>query len=206
MSKPIKNLIVDTYKKKFDGLSGAVVIDVRGIKSNENNNLRADLAKDGIKVTVIKNSLAKSAFNKTVMEGSDPTVAAIASSAAAEYYGAEILKREIEDNRENYTRFFLLARKAPKLPAKSAGEMKTSIAFITKNSPGSLFRCMSALALRDLSLTKIESRPLKGRPWEYMFYVDFLGSPEDPRWRYAMNQLEEMTEQLAVLGCYPQAT
>jgi len=143
---------------------------------------------------------------KTVMEGSDLTLAAIASSAAAEYYGAEILKREIEDNRENYTRFFLLARKAPKQPAKTAGEMKTSIAFITKNSPGSLFRCMSALALRDLSLTKIESRPLKGRPWEYMFYVDFLGSPEDPRWRYAMNQLEEMTEQLAVLGCYPQAT
>jgi prephenate dehydratase len=143
---------------------------------------------------------------KTVMEGSDRTVAAIASSAAAEYYGAEILKSEIEDNRENFTRFFLLSRTAPKRREKTDGETKTSIAFTTRNSPGALFRCMSALALRDLNLTKIESRPLKGRPWEYMFYVDFLGAPEDPRWRCAMNQLEEMTEQLAVLGCYPQAT
>lgn len=142
---------------------------------------------------------------KTVMEGSDSTVAAIASSAAAEFYGGKILRKEIEDNSENFTRFFLLSRIAPKRAPKAAGEMKTSIAFTTKNSSGALFRCMSALALRDLNLTKIESRPLRGRPWEYMFYVDFLGSPEDPRWRYAMNQLEEMTEQLSVLGCYPQA-
>ena len=142
---------------------------------------------------------------KTVMEGRDATVAAIASSTAAEFYGAKILRREIEDNRENYTRFFLLSRKAPKTPPRDEGDIKTSVAFVTKNSPGSLFKCMSALALRDLSLTKIESRPLKGRPWEYMFYVDFLGAPDDPRWRHAMTQLEEMTEQLHVLGCYPQA-
>ncbi len=142
---------------------------------------------------------------KTVMEGDDPTLAAIASSTAAAFYGAKILRKEIEDNRENYTRFFLLSRKAPKSPPRDKGEIKTSVAFITKNSPGSLFKCLSALALRDLSLTKIESRPLKGRPWEYMFYVDFLGSSEDPRWRHAMAQLEEMTEQLHLLGCYPQA-
>lgn len=142
---------------------------------------------------------------KTVMEGDDAAVAAIASTAAAEFYGAKILKREIEDDRENYTRFFLLSRTAPKHPPKDQGEIKTSIAFTTKNESGALYRCISALALRNLNLTKIESRPLRGRPWEYMFYVDFLGSPDDPRWRYAMNQLEEMTEQLSVLGCYPQA-
>ncbi len=142
---------------------------------------------------------------KTIMEGDDPTLAAIASSTAAEFYGAKILRKEIEDNPENYTRFFLLSRTAPKPPPREKGEIKTSVAFVTRNSPGSLFRCMSALALRDLSLTKIESRPLKGRPWEYMFYVDFLGAPDDPRWRHAMAQLEEMTEQLFVLGCYPQA-
>lgn len=142
---------------------------------------------------------------KTVMEGDDPTVASIASAAAAEFYGGKILRKSIEDDRENYTRFFLLARKAPKQPTKDRGAIKTSIAFTTKNTSGALFRCMSALALRDMDLTKIESRPLRGRPWEYMFYVDFLGSPEDPRWRGAMNQLEEMTEHLSVLGCYPQA-
>lgn len=85
MSKPIKNLIVDSYKTKFDGLTGAVVIDVRGIKSNENNNLRADLAKDGIKVTVVKNSLAKSAFNKTIMEG----INAVLDGPTALVYGGE---------------------------------------------------------------------------------------------------------------------
>lgn len=85
MSKPIKNLIVDTYKKKFDGLSGAVVIDVRGIKSNENNVLRADLAKDDIKITVIKNNLAKSAFNATIMEGISSTL----EGASALVYGGE---------------------------------------------------------------------------------------------------------------------
>lgn len=143
---------------------------------------------------------------KTVMEGTDTTVAAIASSAAAEFYGGKILRKGIEDDRENYTRFFLLTRKAPKQPAVSPSLMKTTIAFTTKNSSGALFRCISALALRDLDLTKIESRPLRGRPWEYMFYVDFLGSPEDTAWQGAMSQLHEMTEHLSVLGCYPQAT
>ncbi len=85
MSKPIKNLIVDTYKKKFDGLTGAVVIDVRGVTSNDNNNLRAHLAKDGVKITVIKNSLAKSAFNKTVMEG----INGILDGSNALVYGGE---------------------------------------------------------------------------------------------------------------------
>ena len=85
MSKPIKNLIVDTYKNKFDGLTGAVVIDVRGIKSNQNNNLRADLAKDGIKVTVVKNSLARNAFNKTIMEG----INSVLDGSNALVYGGE---------------------------------------------------------------------------------------------------------------------
>ena len=64
---------------------------------------------------------------------------------------------------------------------------------------------MSAFALRDVNLLKIESRPLRGRPWEYLFYVDFIGSPEEERGRNAMAHLSEMTELLAVLGCYPQA-
>jgi prephenate dehydratase len=64
---------------------------------------------------------------------------------------------------------------------------------------------MSAFALRDVSLTKIESRPLKGRPWEYLFYLDFLGSPEEANCRNAMSHLREMVEMMAVLGCYPQA-
>ena len=83
--------------------------------------------------------------------------------------------------------------------------MKTSIAFSVRNEPGALFKSMSAFALRDISLAKIESRPMKGRPWEYLFYLDFLGSPDEPHCRNAMNHLAEMTELLAVLGCYHEA-
>lgn len=145
---------------------------------------------------------------KTIMEGSDPTVGAIASRAAAGLYGAKILVGEIEDDRENFTRFFLLAREVDDLPDRigdSAQPWKTSVAFIVRNQPGSLFRTLAALALRDLSLNKIESRPLKGRPWEYLFYVDFEGSPDEPRYRNAMAHLEETTETLSLLGCYRRA-
>jgi len=83
MSKPIKNLIVETYKQKFEGLTGAVVLDVRGVPSNANNGLRADLAKDGIRITVVKNSLAKSAFAKTLMEG----IGGILEGPSAMVYG-----------------------------------------------------------------------------------------------------------------------
>ncbi len=142
---------------------------------------------------------------KTVMEGDDPTIAAIASSAAAEHYGGKILRAAIEDNHENFTRFFLLTREAAEAPPQAGALLKTSIAFITKNEAGALFKCIAAFALRDITLTKIESRPLKGRPWEYMFYLDFLGDLRDRRSRNAMNHLAEMTELLATLGCYPSA-
>jgi prephenate dehydratase len=142
---------------------------------------------------------------KQVMEQGDVTTAAIASRAAAEYYGAKILKRSIEDDRENYTRFFLLTPKVRRQRSKPEGRPKTSIVFVTRNEPGALFRCLAAFSLRDINLMKIESRPLRGRPWEYLFYLDFLGDPEETRVRNAMSHLGEMTELLAVLGSYPEA-
>lgn len=141
---------------------------------------------------------------KTVMEGSDDTLGAVASSAAAVYYGGKILEASIEDDPENYTRFFLLGPHGAK-EAASGGPRKTSIVFVTKNIPGALFKCLSAFALRDISLTKIESRPLKGRPFEYLFYVDVLASPNETNCANAMRHLKEMTEFLAVLGTYAPA-
>ena len=142
---------------------------------------------------------------RRIMEEDDPTIAAIASKGAAKYYGAKILKRSIEDDRHNYTRFFLLKKKAPKRPAKKGVPLKTSIVFSTPNKPGTLFRCMSAFALRDINMEKIESRPFRGRPFEYLFYLDFLGSPDDPSCRNALSHLGEMAEFVATLGCYPRA-
>lgn len=141
---------------------------------------------------------------KTVMDGGDPSLAAVASEAAARYYGGKILEASIEDDPENYTRFFLLGD-----AGASGGEPerpdKTSLVFVTRNIPGALYKCMSAFALRDISLTKIESRPLKGRPYEYRFYVDILGVPSELNCANALRHLEEMTEFLAVLGSYKSA-
>ena len=143
---------------------------------------------------------------KTVMESDDATTAAIASRAAAELYGGRILRSSIEDNSENYTRFFLLAKQAPETPPEGATPLKTSIVFATGHAPGALFKCMAAFALRDVNLTKIESRPLRGRPWEYLFYLDFEGSPTEERCANALRHLEETTESLTVLGSYRRAS
>ncbi len=140
---------------------------------------------------------------KMVMEQRAPAAAAIASSVAAGIYGGTILKRSIEDDRRNFTRFFLLYP-SKKLPAPRPGKAwKTSLVFTTRNSPGALFRGLAAFALRDLNLTKIESRPLHGKPWEYLFYVDFLGRESEPRVKNALRHLGEIADFLRVLGSYP---
>src|SRR5205823_5260070 len=94
--------------------------------------------------------------------------AGIAGKSCAKIYGGRILAKNIGDNRENYTRFFLLGPRSMAL--RNPQGVKTSIVFATKNVPGALFRCISVFALRDINLTKIESRPMVGRPWEYLFY------------------------------------
>jgi prephenate dehydratase len=140
---------------------------------------------------------------KMIVEEKLDDAAAIASSIAADLYGAHILRRSIEDDRQNFTRFFLLQRPKSKLLVPDGKERKTSLVFTTHNVPGALFRALSAFALRDLSLAKIESRPLRGKPWEYLFYVDVLADSADPRMQKALGHLEELADFLKVLGCYP---
>ncbi len=111
---------------------------------------------------------------KQLVELGDKHAAAIASAAAAAYYGAEILSSDIEDNPENYTRFFLVrpknenCREADVDPESN----KLSIAFTLENRPGSLVAALGALSAQGTNLTKVESRPVEGKPWEYVFYVD----------------------------------
>ena len=139
-----------------------------------------------------------------VMKEKLTDAAAIASAVAAKMYGAEILRRSIEDDRRNFTRFFLLypAKRVPRR-RDSDGPWKTSLVFATRNIPGALFRSLSAFALRDVNLLKIESRPLRGKPWEYLFYLDFLGRENEPRVQNALRHLAELADFLRVLGSYP---
>jgi prephenate dehydratase len=143
---------------------------------------------------------------KMITEQGLTDAAAIASAVAAQIYGAHILRRSIESDRRNFTRFFLLRRPADAqriLPDIRNTQWKTSLVFSTRNIPGALFRALSAFALRDLNLTKIESRPLRGKPWEYLFYVDFLGRVDSPNTQNALRHLGELADFLRVLGCYP---
>jgi prephenate dehydratase len=145
---------------------------------------------------------------KMVMDQSLTDAAAIASAAAADIYGAKIVRKSIEDDRENYTRFFLLERpkRTVKSPAHSENvRFKTTVVFTVRNVAGALFRSLSAFALRDLNMTKIESRPLRGKPWEYLFYLDFIGHKDDPVAHNALGHLAELADTLRVLGCYPAA-
>ncbi|MBP6178237.1 MAG: prephenate dehydratase [Anaerolineales bacterium] len=136
---------------------------------------------------------------KMLKASGDMDTAAIASRRAAELYGMQILQEGIEDNQENYTRFLAVQREA----TVPTGEAKTSIVFTLKHVPGSLFKAMSVFALRDIDLTKIESRPFQGKPWEYLFYIDFVGSADDDVSRRALDHLGEYATSLRVLGSYP---
>jgi prephenate dehydratase len=138
---------------------------------------------------------------KMLKEEAPAGAAAIASESAAKIYGGVIVKRNIEDNRHNYTRFFLLT-KQKNVGVPSRQPWKTSVVFSTANTPGTLFKVMACFALRDISLTKIESRPLVGHPWEYMFYVDLLGSATDQAVENAIANLSEVTRFHRVLGSY----
>ncbi|MGA7375995.1 MAG: prephenate dehydratase domain-containing protein, partial [Candidatus Sulfotelmatobacter sp.] len=145
--------------------------------------------------------------------------AGIAGHHAAREYSGKILQAGIEDDKRNFTRFFLIRKarvkissRAPRAKGRSTpdldyqrlipfGANKTSIAYKVKNQPGVLFKSLSVFALRDISLSKIESRPLRGRPWEYVFYVDFLRGDDEPA-RNALRHLGEVAEFVKVLGIY----
>jgi prephenate dehydratase len=145
---------------------------------------------------------------KMVMERRLSDEAAIAGRSAATAYGAEIIAAAIESHQQNFTRFLLLARtdRAVSIhPVSESHERKTSIVFRLGNKPGALFKALAVFALRDIDLTKIESRPLEGRPWEYSFYLDLLGDQAEPRVERAISHLGEIAEGLRLLGSYPRA-
>jgi chorismate mutase/prephenate dehydratase len=127
--------------------------------------------------------------------------AAVASARAAEIYGMKVIAKEIEDNPNNFTRFFILSKQ----DSPPSGEDKTSIVFSVKHKPGTLYEFLRELAGRNINLTKIESRPTRQKPWEYNFYLDFEGHREDKLSREILENLERVSLFVKVLGSYPKA-
>lgn len=134
-----------------------------------------------------------------VMERGSVTDGAIGSPLAAKLYGASVLAEAIEDDPRNFTRFLVVAR----TPAIPRGAVKTSLLVTLRHEPGALWRALEPVARHGLNLTKIESRPLRGRPWEYVFYLDVVG-PENAS--AAVSDLAGTAAAVRVLGCYNAGT
>ncbi|MBM3166673.1 MAG: prephenate dehydratase [Chloroflexi bacterium] len=128
--------------------------------------------------------------------------AAVANRRASEIYELEILAEKIETNPNNYTKFFVIAREK----AKHTSNSKTSLVFGVKNQPGALYASLGAFASRGINLTKLESRPSRAKPWEYVFYVDFEGYIGDEACAEAVAELEKHASFVKMLGSYPRAS
>jgi prephenate dehydratase len=135
---------------------------------------------------------------RDLMSGTASYDAAIGSELAVRLYGARVLVEEIEDDPENHTRFFAVSRVPEPAPG---GSPKTSLAFVVPHEPGSLHRALGVFADRGVDLTKLESRPIPGRPWEYRFFTDVRGDARADL-RGALEELGRLATELTVLGTY----
>ena len=138
---------------------------------------------------------------RAVAEAGDPATAAIGSADAAAAYGLVVLRHNISDRTDNYTRFVVLSRTPS--PVDLRIPCKTSLILVTGHEEGDLLRCLEVLSGSGHSMTKLESRPRPGRPWEYMFFVDFEGNTADPRTAAALDELRAAALYVKILGSYP---
>lgn len=138
---------------------------------------------------------------KIVEERNKTDEAAIAPKLCAEIYGLNIIREGIETSKYNTTKFFVFAKKS-KVP-KNIKKEKTSIAFKAKHYPGSLVNCLQRLSKNGINMTKLESRPIPENPWEYVFYVDFIGGIDDENVKLALNEMETTATFIKILGSYP---
>jgi arogenate/prephenate dehydratase len=179
-------------------LPGTALSDVKRILSHPQALAQCERFLRGMSGVSVEATYDTAGSAKLVKEHKLTDAAAIASERAAKVFGLEILRAEIQDYSDNITRFLLISR------AGETGEQvdKTTVVFSLPNEPGSLFKALSVFALRDIDLTKIESRPIRGRPWEYLFYVDIPIGRHDPRCARALVHLAEFARSMRTLGSY----
>lgn len=183
-------------------LPGVALKDIRRVYSHPQAlaQCEANLDRLGLEKVV---DLDTAGSARLIRDGKDRQAAALASAHAGEVYGLQVLKREMEDNPANFTRFLVLSQYNDVIYQPEGQTYKTTIVFSVPHKPGSLFKAMSVFALRDIDLTKIESRPISGKPWEYLFYIDFIGHVDNKNCARALEHLGEIAEMLRVLGSYP---
>ena len=133
---------------------------------------------------------------KLVAEQKLAGAAALASRRAAEVFGLEVLQEAVQDYEFNITRFAIIGG------TPAAGANKTTLVFALPSTPGALFKALSVFALREINLSKLESRPMRGRPWEYLFYIEVDARADDPACAEAIAQLGDFAQMLRVLGTY----
>lgn len=182
-------------------LPGERLADITMIYSHPQALAQCDEFLSKLKVEIMPNyDTAGSA--KMIKEKNLRKCAAIASRRAADIYSLQILAPEIETSANNYTKFVAISKKK----AKPAQRNKTSLVFAAEHKPGSLYRILGIFATRNINLTKLESRPSRAKPWEYVFYADFEGHLDGKVYREAMRELQTETTFIKILGSYPQAT
>jgi prephenate dehydratase len=179
-------------------LPGTALSDVKRILSHPQALAQCERFLRGMSGVSVEATYDTAGSAKLVKEHELADAAAIASERAAKVFGLAILRAEIQDYSDNITRFLLISRTG------ETGEQvdKTTVVFSLPNEPGSLFKALSVFALRDIDLTKIESRPIRGRPWEYLFYVDIPIGRHDPRCARALVHLAEFARSMRTLGSY----
>jgi prephenate dehydratase len=193
------------------GVSGSRLDDIRVARSHPQALAQVEdfLRKHGIQPEVAFDTAGAAA---EVAAAKDPTVAAVASRRAAERYGLDVLEDSIETSTDNFTRFFAVAAEADQKiadripPTLRKGPTKTSLVYKTANLPGALVRSLQPFATAWLQLSKIESRPSRSAPWDYVFYLDFEGDPTAWPAKEALALMRTCCEWIQPLGTYHAAT
>ncbi|HUR35594.1 MAG TPA: prephenate dehydratase [Vicinamibacterales bacterium] len=180
-------------------LPGTRLADVRRVYSHPQALAQCDRflrTLSGVEITATYDTAGSA---KLIADQQLTDAAAVASARAGEVFGLEPVRSSIQDYDSNTTRFLVVGR----TPLSDAAADKTTIVFTLSNEPGALFKALAAIALRGIDLTKLESRPIPGRKWEYLFYVDLAAARDDLACSRALAHLGEFAPMVRVLGSYP---